>query len=328
MTFKRFQEYMKDKKTLVEKPPIETVPSYKGPNPNSPEPEKFDKYAGGAGGTKKSTKPYSNDVSKDPNKQEKGLAQEGDKDFIYEPSTDVKKSTYGGEELNSWPKSESVTEWLRKTRNMSNSKLIKEMKNESTSYGTIKEATEMCIKSKKSLEQLVMEMKRNNMFKKLIKELCRHEAAIPCIIEQVGGKSLLTKYLLEYDQKGPEGEEGEEGIDDDEIYGDNESEDMSDDEDHDDMSDDEDHDDMSDDEDHDDMSDDENHDDEDHDDEDHDDEDHDDEDHDDEDHDDMSDDMSDDDSALDEPIGNHSKHHHAKHALRKMGPPPSPNDEF
>jgi hypothetical protein len=328
MAFKKFREYLKDEKNIVEKPEVQKVPDYKGPSSSAPPQAKMDKNAGGHG-YKGSAKPYSaGKNAANPNKSEKGFAHEGDKDLKYEPKVDVDtKDPAKGEELKSWHKSKSVSEWLQKTRKLSNAGFIKEMQNEGIAYGVIKETITECAKSNRNVAQLVMEMKRNKLLKSLISEICSHESAIPAILSEIKKNSLFLKYLNEFNGMDHDDEEPIEMADDESMGDDegNDDESMGDDEGNDDesMDDDEGNDDesMDDDEGNDDesMGDDEGNDDESMDD----DEGNDDESMgDDEGNDDES--MDDDESALSNPIGNH----HARKALKKMGPPPGPSNEF
>ena len=324
MAFRRFQEYLKDQKTMVEKPPVEETPDYKGPSSDAPAKAKADKMAGGsASDTKGSPKPYSSGKSaKDPNSASKGFAHEGDSDLKYEPETTVKKSAHGGEELKSWPKTDSVAEWLQKTRKLSNAKFINEMQSDSCSYGTIKDAVAECANSRKGISHLVMEIKRSGLLEAFAIELCKHESTLPVVIERLQNNPLFLRKLSEYgmmakhmDSDMPEDEEGEDGMQnhsgemgeegEDGMEGDEEGdEDMEGDEEGDeDMEGDEEGDeDMEGDEEGDeDMEGDE-----------------------------EGDEDEMDDSALDEPIHSDEDggHHHARHALKKMGPPPSPTDSL
>lgn len=320
MAFRRFQEYLKDQNNLVEKPPVEDTPDYKGPTTDAPAKSKADKMAGGsASDTKNSPKPYSaGKNAKDPNTASKGFAHEGDEDLKYEPKTTVKSSPHGGEEIKSWPKSDSVAEWLQKTRKLSNAKFINEMKSEACDFAIIKEAAAECAKSNKNVSNLVIELKRQGLLEAFAAELCKHKSTLPIVIESLKNNPIFLNYLNEYgmmmakhmdsdmpqddmeepeteddmesnDESGMEGEEGEDGIDDEDMDSD---EDMESDEDmgdsDEDMGSDEDM--EADEEDADEM----------------------------------------DDSALDEPIHSdeEGEHHHAKHALKKMGPPPGPIDSL
>jgi len=318
MSFKSFQEYLNDTGKMVEKPEVKVVAGYEGETPTSPEKTKKDPNAGGAKDSKSTNKPYKAGTdAKNPNKAEKGFAHEGDSDLKYEPTTNVKKSNYGGDEVKSWLDSSSVTEWLNKTRNLSGAKFVSQMRNETsgTSIGQIKETVNLCENNSKNIQQLIFELKRHKLLGKFITEACKHGTGIKAIVEEIKKNTLFQKAINEMSYMSSDNEddmsndEYEPDMSDDDS--DEEENDMSDDED--DMSDD-DEDDMSDDDD-DDMSDD------------------DEDDMSDDDEDDMSDDdeMSDDDdshkdddSALSDPFGKG----HASHALRKMGPRPEPSDEF
>ena len=297
MAFRSFQEYLThDKK--IKTPATEMVPDYKGPSSSAPPKAEADKNAGGAK-SNMAPKPYmANKMAKNPNKSSDGFADMGDKELVYEPETVVKSSEH--EKLPTWPKTTSVSEWLRTTKNMSNSTFISGMRNETNnmSYGQIKEAVHLCSKSQANMSQLVMELKRSNLIDSFLSEACKHENTIKAIIEEIKVNNTFQKMMNEMGYMDGDSSNGEE---DDELKlgGDEEGEG---DEDHD-----EDHDEG--DEDHDEG-----------------DEDHDegDEDHDegDEDHDEGDEEK---DSALSKSIGGHH-HHHAHKIMKKMGPAPGPVD--
>lgn len=323
MPLKRFSEYLDDAKKLVEKPPVENVPQYKGPISQAPPKASADKMAGGAQPGSGKPKPYASDKSaKDPNKYEKGFAHEGDKDLKYEPNTEVKKTKHGGDEIHGWLDDKSVSEWVAVTKSMSNANFIKKMQSEpKAAYGVIRETVEACAASGKNVSQLVSELKRGNLLGSLISEVCKHESAMPALVRVLSENKLFMKHLEEYgymdadseegeddievsdqgdsdggdsDEDGYIGDEGEKGEEGDE--GDEEGMDGIDGED--------------DEEGHDN------------------DEDHEGEEHDEDDHDEEGEGEGheDDDSALSDPRGHRAKHRHAKNALDKMGPPPSPTD--
>ena len=185
---------------MVEKPPVEDTPDYKGPTSDMPVKAKADKMAGGsASDTKRSPKPYSTGKNaKNPNIASKGFAHEGDSDLKYEPETTVKKSTHGGEEINSWPKSASVAEWLHKTRKLSNAKFINEMQSETCSYGIIKDAVAECANSSKGVSHLVMELKRHGLLEVFAAEICKHEATLSVVVEKLQKNPTFLRQLNEY----------------------------------------------------------------------------------------------------------------------------------
>lgn len=323
MAFRSFQEYLThDKK--IKTPATEMVPDYKGPNSSTPPKAEVDKNAGGAK-SKIAPKPYmANNTAKNPNKSSDGLADMGDKGLVYEPETVVKSSEH--EKLPTWPKTTSVSEWLRSTKNMSNASFISGMRNETNnmSYGQIKEAVHLCSKSQSNMSQLVMELKRNNLIDSFLSEACKHENTIKAIIEEIKVNNTFQKIMNEMGymdgDSGGEEEDDELKLDD----GEESDEDMDGEDEGDDM------DDEGDDMDGDDMDD-----------------EGDDEDMDDEGDEDMDgegdegengggdegDDENgggdEDESALSKSIGGkHRHHHHARKILKKMGPAPEPVDEI
>ena len=231
MALKKFSEYLDDAKKLVEKPPVEQVPQYKGPISQEPPKASADKMAGGAQTGTGKGKPYATEkAAKDPNKYEKGFAHEGDKDLKYEPNTEVKKTKHGGEEIHGWLDDKSVSEWVAVTKGMSNASFIKKMQSEPrVALATIKEMVEACAASSKNVSQLVTELKRGELLGSLISEVCKHESAMPELVKALAENKLFTKHLEEYgymnadddmgiemDEEEPSEEEGEESHDEEE----------------------------------------------------------------------------------------------------------------
>ena len=319
MAFKSFQEYLNDSGKMVEKPQVKVVAGYEGKVPEAPEKTEKDPQAGGAKAVKGTHKPYKAGTdAKNPNKAEKGFAHEGDNDLKYEPKTDVKKSNYGGEEAKSWLDSSSVTEWLNKTRNLSDAKFVNKMREATNglAINEIKNAVNVCAENEKNIQHFIFELKRNNLLEQFVKEALKHESAVKTAINDINESSLGKKVLIEMNYMSADDEDMEdEGTQpqDDENF-DDESDDM-DDSDYEDMGDEDSEDEDMDDED---MSDEEDMEDEDMDDEESEDEDMEDEGEDDED---MSHDE--DETALSDTFGKG----HAHHALKKMSPPPMPSDE-
>ena len=213
MAFRSFQEYLThDKK--IKTPATEMVPDYKGPSSSAPPKAEADKNAGGAK-SNMAPKPYmANKMAKNPNKSSDGFADMGDKELVYEPETVVKSSEH--EKLPTWPKTTSVSEWLRNTKNMSNSSFISGMRNETNnmSYGQIKEAVHLCSKSQANMSQLVMELKRSNLIDSFLSEACKHENTIKAIIEEIKVNNTFQKMMNEMGYMDGDSSNGEE---DDEL---------------------------------------------------------------------------------------------------------------
>ena len=77
--FPSFLEYLNDKGKVVEKPEVEQVPDYHGPDDKTPPGSKV---------------PYKTPLTpKAPEKGEKGLSELGDGKLKYEPNTDLKYDT-------------------------------------------------------------------------------------------------------------------------------------------------------------------------------------------------------------------------------------------
>lgn len=301
MALRKFSEYLSDTNKLIEKPPVEPVPQYKGPVSSEPPKAAVDKHAGGAKSGTEKGKPYSSEKpAKDPNKSEKGFAHEGDQDLKYEPSTEVKKTKNGGDEIPGWLDDKSVSEWVAVTKSMSNSSFIKKMQSEpKTAYGPIKETVEACASSRKNMAQLVSELKRGDLLEALVSELCKHESSMPALVRELSDNKLFAKHLEEYGMTDEEPAMSQEE-DEEEEMGEEEIEEFDDEEaaeGEEDMEEEEEEEEMDGEEGaqgEEDME-----------------------------EEDEEEGRDGDDSALSDPLG---KHHHAKHALKKMGPPPEPND--
>lgn len=193
MAFASFQEYMDHKKKVKNKPSTEQVPDYHGPQDSKPEKEKKHKDAGGKGqvgaasGYKSSTSPVDpNKGGKD--KGGKGFANEGDKSLKYEPGKEsLGKSeggVPGGKSLSGWPKTKTQ-EWVDGNKGASLSEFTKKLKSElnesdcdKNAYATVRNVIELCQCNKKYVENLVREMKRNDLLSLLVTEMFRHQEVV------------------------------------------------------------------------------------------------------------------------------------------------------
>ena len=199
MAFASFQEYMDHKKKVKNKPSIEQVPDYHGPQDTKPDKEKKHKDAGGKGqvgtasGYKSSTSPVDpNKGGKD--KGGKGFADEGDKALKYEPGdgwfggkNGVSKSeggVPGGKSIAGWTKTKTQ-EWVDGNKGTSLSEFTKRLKSElkesdcdKNAYSTVRNVVELCQCNKKHVESLVREMKRNNLLSSLVTEMFRHQEVV------------------------------------------------------------------------------------------------------------------------------------------------------
>lgn len=194
MAFASFQEYVDHKNKVKNKPSIEQVPDYHGPQDAKPDKEKKHKDAGGKGqvgaasGYKSSTAPVN------PNKGGKGFADEGDKALKYEPGNGwyggkdgVSKSeggVPGGKSVATWPKTKTQ-EWVDDNKSVSLSEFTKKIKDQlaesdcnKNAYDTIRNVVELCQCNKKYVENLVREMKRNDLLSPLVTEMFRHQEVI------------------------------------------------------------------------------------------------------------------------------------------------------
>ena len=167
------KEYVDDQGKLVEKPDVETVADYKGPDPKSPPNKNASPY-----------KPANDNVKSPTVKVEKGLADMGDDKLKYEPKTEYKQEVV-----------KTKTEhFLNKTKNMSLAEFTKYMLDECgcgpvndadlpyvSAYTTgkiqphppeaIKYVVVLANKNENILDNVVREIKNSGMLSKLIKSL-------------------------------------------------------------------------------------------------------------------------------------------------------------
>jgi len=181
MAFSSFQEYMDHKNKVKNDPKIEKVADYHGPQDTKPAKEKKHKDAGGSGqvGETKGYKPSNSPI--DPNKGKKdgkGFADEGDKALKYEPGevwvggkdgvSNSKNGVPGGKNVSTWPKTKTQ-EWVNKNKGVSMSEFTKRMQQEvedecgNNAYATIRNVVELCQCNNKYINNLVREMKRNDL---------------------------------------------------------------------------------------------------------------------------------------------------------------------
>ena len=129
MKFKNWKEYFDDRGNMVEKPKVEKIADYNGPDSKSPVAGDGQKVLGdkNAQPIAKAAKvgqpaPYksANGNEKPVASKEKGLAGTGDQTLVYEPETDIKggENMPGGKTVaNAWPKTKTE-QFLQKTQKM------------------------------------------------------------------------------------------------------------------------------------------------------------------------------------------------------------------
>lgn len=186
MAYKSFQEYLDHKNKLWTTGKVEKVSDYTGPNDTKPPKGEMPKDAGGKGESG-SAAPYASGSAKKPAKGEKGFADEGPKDLVYKPKTDVPtKVGEGGKKVASWPKTKTQ-EWLDDTRGMSLAEFTKKLRSEATQgldecacqgasspFDSVKKAANLCKCNRNILAAFVREMKRNESFTEFVAELLQH----------------------------------------------------------------------------------------------------------------------------------------------------------
>lgn len=190
MAHMKFQEYLDRTGKLQTSGKVKTVADYEGDAAFKPVKEKKHKDAGGKGqdGEVKPYQPSSN--AKDPNKgkMDDGFANKGDAKLKYTPDNTVpSKVGDGGKKKATWPQTETQS-WIEKTKGLSLAeftKIIREQAKKGLNecacqeapHNSIKETVSVCKCNKNYVAALVREMKRNNLFNKLVKEMFNHAEA-------------------------------------------------------------------------------------------------------------------------------------------------------
>ena len=207
--FTSWKEYLNDRGSLVEKPEVEKIPDYKGPDPKSPEAGegqkvKGDKKLDPIPNAAKTSKPasYKSATSNAPAKkpEDKGLSSTGDQKLVYEPNTDIKggENMPGGKVVSgSWPKGKTET-FLNATSKMGMYEFAKYMLEDYnvedeedlptvTAYAAgkhhphppeaIRYVVALAKKNKKILEALIHEMKNAGLMKGMLETTMEHPEA-------------------------------------------------------------------------------------------------------------------------------------------------------
>jgi len=280
MGLTKFHEYMEKKDKVL----VKTVADYEGDSPKAPKKPGMPKNAGGVG-AKDEPRPYqSTSTAQDPNagKYKDGFAKTGDERLVYKPAVGAyggnsmaSKSVSGvpgGKKLPTYPV--TTQEWVNKTKNLSLAEFTQKIRAEAlegvdecgcgvSPVDAINQVVSYCKCNPKNVQSLVREMKRNELFGLLVKELARHEETFKTLSQMVESRNVYAQRfavnLLESVDK-PLGMDGEHGMsqsdnapkglpspDDDDDQHDDEEDDHDDHDDHDDAEGSEDHDEMGDD---------------------------------------------------------------------------------
>ena len=182
--FQRFSEYLDAKGKLKETPKEDKKADYAGPQPKNP--------SGDNGFT-----PYKNGKDVVPSKPEKGLADEGPKELVYNPKIDEKEKM-----INDIPSSKNTSKFVAETNSMSPaefnkyvlSNFVPESINsvpgiKSYSTGVIhphppevnKYIASLVNENNRIVENLIFEFQENNNLEILIKELFSHKESLDII---------------------------------------------------------------------------------------------------------------------------------------------------
>jgi hypothetical protein len=174
------KEYLDGRGNLVEKPSIEDVADYRGPQPTSPPAQGKNDLTKAAG----YPSPYGPaNTRQNAAGGESGLGDKGGKELKYEPKTDVSQSKV----IPTWPK--NTSEWLNRTKKMSLSEFVSSVTKERMIQGDLPTVTTpennhfyphpteairyvgALAKNERMLNDLIFEMKRNKVLHKLLGKL-------------------------------------------------------------------------------------------------------------------------------------------------------------
>jgi len=210
--FNTWNEYLDGRGKLVEKPKVDDVPDYSGPNPFAP--DKGETIGTDVKANKYKPAPYrAPGKPVDSAKGEKGgFADSGDSKLIYNPDTTVKD----GKEISTWPKSKTES-FHNKTKGMEIPEFVKYMKNNCgyhpldettpsvTAYNAGKfypnphEATRYLAaisnKDNNVLENFVHEIKNRNALHKLIETLTEHNEFFDVLADMLESDSKHCRSL-------------------------------------------------------------------------------------------------------------------------------------
>ena len=167
--FKKFKSFLEEKeKSLVGDVKTKLVADYEGPEEKYPP----------SNGKKEKVAPYKTPTSSvDPNKKEKGLADLGDGDLVYEPDIHGEKE----KNLGNYPKSKNEA-FIEKTskldnktfiemmlkKNKKNKSLMEGPKNPNNKFEVIKFVADLAAKDKTCVENFIHDSKRSGSLKGLL----------------------------------------------------------------------------------------------------------------------------------------------------------------
>lgn len=165
------KEFVDEKGKLVEKPPVELVPGYKGTVAAAPEKVK---------GMDGAPKPYKNGKDGTVPSIGKGLADEGPKDLVYTPNTKMGTSPNipGGTEVKSF---------LDETKHMTTEEFARHMKSKTgfEAIKSIKDLVKLAETNKNLYFNLAYEVKRNGKLADLLEALLGIPETYPTIAKLV-----------------------------------------------------------------------------------------------------------------------------------------------
>lgn len=173
MAYKTFEEYLDHKNQLKTSGTVKKVADYDGPENMST-------------------------VAKNPNKAEKGFADEGDKKLIYTPDVETPaKVGEGGTKTATWPKTKTQ-EWLDQTKGLSLSEFTKNItKNiNPTNLKSVHETVSNCKTDKKYVENLVREFKRTGLLKQLVAEMLQHKESFDVLAKLMEKDEQVSRRLV------------------------------------------------------------------------------------------------------------------------------------
>ncbi len=195
-SFPKFHEYLASSGKTVEKPSVEKVADYKGPRPTSPQKSGAWLEDAERKGRKKgvgSPAPYSAPGS-DPGqkKGEHGFGDEGSKELVYNPGTEV-----SGKEMEkgSWPKNTKIETFISATKDMPTKEFTNFMKERTINGGLEYEAIRYIATNPITLNALVREVRRKGNLETLLEALLEIPDTHKLLVESLADNPRFQKAL-------------------------------------------------------------------------------------------------------------------------------------
>lgn len=186
------------------KPKVKVVADYDGPSPDSPPKGHTPKSSGGKGQEGK-VNPYKGGKdAKDPNKghSSDGLAHKGDKKLSHMPAaTHSEKVPH--KVLGSYPL--KASEWVEKTKDLSLAEFTRKIRDQrmagldgssSKAYSAIKEALNVCKTNDSYITDVVLEMKRQELFETFLSIMVQQPESFAIVADLMENNDNFARKLM------------------------------------------------------------------------------------------------------------------------------------